>query len=419
MNYKIIPEELISDIIDQNVVIIIGNIPGQSFPGKKTGVSEADIAGHLSRESNYSGLQGYFAEVTEYFEWKKSRNALIQSILELLDQPEIPNQIHHIVASLPIFKIVSTDLSLNLDRAIIQAGRRYIKVIDEEDVSFITPHVPIIIKLFGDISQKESLFLTSQDRLRRVREDRLVVKIIQGWIASHRILFISPDFRDAGLRHLFAPIFAIQGSLRRRSYVIFDDPKVSIDSFWLENDVNVIDINPIDFLKTLVETIDSYPENEKRIPKIEGFSSERLLQVFLCHSSEDKPQVRELYRRLLHQGIIPWIDEEDILPGKNWEIEIKKAIRDCDVVIVCLSNNSINKRGFIQKEIKYALDVADEIPSDDIFIIPARMENCQVPNNLKSWQWVNLFEDNGFQKLMKSLKARIKELDQRPTPRGV
>jgi len=50
----------------------------------------------------------------------------------------------------------------------------------------------------------------------------------------------------------------------------------------------------------------------------------RKLRVFLCHSSQDKPIVRELYQRLLAEGWIdPWLDEEKLLPGQDWGMEIK------------------------------------------------------------------------------------------------
>ncbi|MBI3153330.1 MAG: toll/interleukin-1 receptor domain-containing protein [Chloroflexi bacterium] len=47
----------------------------------------------------------------------------------------------------------------------------------------------------------------------------------------------------------------------------------------------------------------------------------------LCHSSQDKTIVRELYQRLNAEGWIdPWLDEEKLLPGHDWDLEIEKAI---------------------------------------------------------------------------------------------
>ena len=81
--------------------------------------------------------------------------------------------------------------------------------------------------------------------------------------------------------------------------------------------------------------------------------------MFLCHSSSDKPVVRKLYQQLNNDGFDPWLDEEKLLPGQDWELEIIRAVRLTDIIIVCLSKGAISKTGFIQKEIKFALDAAD------------------------------------------------------------
>jgi len=118
----------------------------------------------------------------------------------------------------------------------------------------------------------------------------------------------------------------------------------------------------------------------------------RKLRVFLCHSSQDKPIIRELYQRLLAEGWIdPWLDKEKLLPGQDWEIEIEKSVETADVVIVCLSKSSVEKEGYYQKEIKKVLDVADEKPEGTIFIIPLRLDDCQPPRRLAKWQYVDYF----------------------------
>ena len=80
-------------------------------------------------------------------------------------------------------------------------------------------------------------------------------------------------------------------------------------------------------------------------------TTNRPLRVFLCHSSNDKPAMRELYQKLRAESWIePWLDEEELYPGEDWDLAIEKAVEASDAVLVCLSNNSINKRGYVQKE---------------------------------------------------------------------
>jgi TIR domain len=76
------------------------------------------------------------------------------------------------------------------------------------------------------------------------------------------------------------------------------------------------------------------------------------------------------------------------------------------VVLVCLSPTAITKKGFVQKEIKFALDAAEEQPEGTIFIIPVKLEECDVPERLRRWQWVDFFQKNGYERLLEALRLR-------------
>ena len=136
----------------------------------------------------------------------------------------------------------------------------------------------------------------------------------------------------------------------------------------------------------------------------------RRLQIFLCHASEDKPRVHALYRRLRSRGFIPWLDSQNLLPGQNWDQEIVKAVRESDVVVVCLSARAIQKSGYVQKEIAHTLDIAAEKPEATIFVIPALLEACSVPSRVNKWQYVDLTLKNGYRKLVIALNSRAKQL---------
>lgn len=135
---------------------------------------------------------------------------------------------------------------------------------------------------------------------------------------------------------------------------------------------------------------------------------DRRLRVFLCHSSSDKQSVRHLYRRLQADGFLPWLDEVDLIPGQEWQEEIPVAVRASDVVIVCLSRDSVGKEGYLQREIREALYIAEEKPEGTVFIIPVKIEEVEVPNRLRKWQWANLFDEEGYQRLLQALDRRAK-----------
>jgi len=139
----------------------------------------------------------------------------------------------------------------------------------------------------------------------------------------------------------------------------------------------------------------------------------RKLRVFLCHASEDKPAVRELYQHLASESWIePWLDEEDLLPGQDFDLEIYKATRDADAIIICLSKTSVAKEGYVNKEIRRAYDIALEKPEGAIYVIPLRLDECNPSfEYLKKLHWVDYFKPNSNEKLVKALRARAGELE--------
>jgi len=140
----------------------------------------------------------------------------------------------------------------------------------------------------------------------------------------------------------------------------------------------------------------------------------RPLRVFLCHSSNDKPAVRELYQKLRAEPWIePWLDEEELYPGQDWNMEIEKAVEAADAIIVCLSKGSITKEGYVQRELRTVLDFADYKPEGTLYIIPVRLEECELPRSLRKWQYADYFKgqrERAFQRLLVSLKRRADAL---------
>jgi hypothetical protein len=133
--------------------------------------------------------------------------------------------------------------------------------------------------------------------------------------------------------------------------------------------------------------------------------SEEALRIFLCYASDDAPAVRKLYQHLRSCGFSPWLDEQDIPAGAAWRDAIEEAVENSHVVLVCLSRNSVQKRGFVQKEIKLALNFADYQPEGAVFVMPVKLEPCATPARLQTWQAVDLFEPDGFHRLLETLNS--------------
>jgi hypothetical protein len=136
--------------------------------------------------------------------------------------------------------------------------------------------------------------------------------------------------------------------------------------------------------------------------------------IFLAHASEDKDAARRLYSHLKSNGLRPWLDEIDLLPGQNWPVEITKAIDRSDIFIACLSTHSVQKQGYVQKEFRLALNAYAERPPGSIYLIPAKLDDCEVPDlqlphmgiSLRDIQWIELWKENGFERLVNAIRHR-------------
>ncbi|RPH88047.1 MAG: TIR domain-containing protein [Chroococcales cyanobacterium metabat2.561] len=140
------------------------------------------------------------------------------------------------------------------------------------------------------------------------------------------------------------------------------------------------------------------------------------IQIFLAHATEDKPAVLALYERLKQAGYKPWLDKKDLIPGQIWRDEIPKAIKASQIFLACLSAKSANKQGYIQRELRIALDTLGQMLLGTIFFIPMRLEECEIPDlrlaevglNLRDIHRLDYWEEDGFEQLERAITYQFK-----------
>jgi hypothetical protein len=132
----------------------------------------------------------------------------------------------------------------------------------------------------------------------------------------------------------------------------------------------------------------------------------RAYDIFISYAREDIQAASDLFIRLRSQGFRPWLDVSCLLPGQPWKEAIRKAIKECRFFLALLSSRSVDKQGFVQKEMRIALDILDEYPPNSVYIIPARLDDCQPTHErLAQLQWVDLFpsHDAGLLRIMQTI----------------
>jgi len=126
---------------------------------------------------------------------------------------------------------------------------------------------------------------------------------------------------------------------------------------------------------------------------------------------EDLEFASRLYDELSECGFDPWLDKRKLLPGQNWPRSIERTIEVSDFFIALFSQRGVGKRGHFHSELRYALDCASSLPLGDIYLIPARLDDCQVPPTIaRRIQYVDLFPSwaGGFSRILSVMRKAMK-----------
>ena len=134
--------------------------------------------------------------------------------------------------------------------------------------------------------------------------------------------------------------------------------------------------------------------------------------MFIAYVDEDFELAERLYRALETAGFDPWLDKKKLLPGQNWARSIERTIEISDFFIACFSSRGTAKRGHFQSELRFALECASRLPLEDIFFIPVRFSECQVPVEIaRRFQYVDLFPswEQGVARIISAVRGAGKE----------
>ena len=140
-----------------------------------------------------------------------------------------------------------------------------------------------------------------------------------------------------------------------------------------------------------------------------SFQRSKMPRVFIAYAVEDRESAEQLFDEFMAHGFSAWLDRRKLLPGEDWPHRIEDAIFSADFFVACFSSKSAQKRGGFQTELRYALDCAQRMPLDDVFLIPVRLNECHVPARIqRETQYVDLFPDwrKGFESILQIVRQQ-------------
>ena len=159
----------------------------------------------------------------------------------------------------------------------------------------------------------------------------------------------------------------------------------------------------------IIDGLGAFRPNGKRGCR---FVAQSAPKVFVAYVLEDAAAVGRLCDQLQENGFDAWVDRRKLMPGQNWPRAIESAIETTDFFLACFSHNSVTKKGEFHAEIRYALDCARQLPIDEVFLIPLRLDDCAVPARIcREIQYIDLFPDwrSGFHRIVTIIQRELRK----------
>src|SRR5262245_52184692 len=108
--------------------------------------------------------------------------------------------------------------------------------------------------------------------------------------------------------------------------------------------------------------------------------------VFISHTSKDKPAVRKLAERLKKDGLRVWFDEWSIQPGDLISLKIEQGLEQSRTLILAMSYNAFASE-WVTLERHTAL-FRDPTNAERRFI-PLRLDDAEITDTLKQFAYID------------------------------
>jgi hypothetical protein len=132
------------------------------------------------------------------------------------------------------------------------------------------------------------------------------------------------------------------------------------------------------------------------------------IRAFLLYAPDDadNPALLSVYDHLKAQDVEIW-SEANLLPGQTEKTEIDIAIENTNVAIVFLSKRLLNKEGIHLKALNWIYEKSEETIEQGLFIIPVKLDDCDLPNRIKDLNFVDISAKNKVKDAINKILAAI------------
>lgn len=440
-------ERLIRNICRQECILMLGpdasleDVAGQSRPLHE--ILAKELAAKIPAPQDIQSWKidpSNLAQIAQYYKLKGEEDELLITVENFYDAREnMTTPLYRNLAVLPFYLTISSTPDNLFYHALretrlpdTQTGhKKPLRAIynysggSREPIRYTgTPEEPLIYHLYGHVDDSDSLVLSENDFL------NFLVAVLGKYPISNAILkhfqhkntsmlFLGFDFRAWHLQTLLhillrenkektnRPSFALE------KFTTEDEFKRLIFFYKEDYNIRICDKNIQSFARELRENYEKFrSKHEKHLnnsfspPKRHEITVKKAPIVFICHAKADREKAQQLFDRFQAADFEPWFDEEDLQAGDTWERKIERTIgKIIDYFVVVQSHVMSGKpESFFHKEIRLALKREERFGEGFCFVIPIRIEECDLLENLKHIQTKDVFDEDGINTVIRHIK---------------
>ncbi len=135
----------------------------------------------------------------------------------------------------------------------------------------------------------------------------------------------------------------------------------------------------------LEKAADSERERQLALSVLQAKEKAEAFDIFLCHNNRDKEEVRRLCTQLREHGILPWLDETELIGGEDWQERIEDQIEKCKTLAFFVGKNGPGE--WQRKELAFAMDREVRIIP---VILPEAPRKLKLPMSIANMHRVDL-----------------------------
>jgi hypothetical protein len=347
--------------------------------------------------------------VAQYYCKEKGRDRLELKVSNFYRERNRANNLYRDLANLPFYLTVTVSHDIKLQTALKRKKEKILvecynfrgdnpKMVewkpDEEGEKKLVYH------LYGSIDKAKSLVLTEDDLLdflvKLISAEKPIPRNILSQLHDENKCFL---FLGMGFRHWYMRIFlhVLQGEKKLSPSLAMEQsvpPSININQ--LRQDVFFFrrrDCKIHIFKQKLERFVAQLHKRFKQssIKPAKTVMHKEGPKVFICHAHENKDVAYNLYEEFKAEGLRPWLDKKNLEGGDPWDRKIEKAIEEVDYVVV-LQSSILAKitEGYVFKEIECAMERYSRIRKGTLFIIPVRIDESPLLDDLKQFQTVEI-----------------------------